>query len=94
MKKIIAAVNVSLLALAVGVAGAAPAQTTKSTSTHPVKSASSSASKAKASKPLTHTVSGTLESFDPTAKGPGYTWHCHILDHEDNEMMRPYLVAK
>ncbi len=27
--------------------------------------------------------------FDPT-KGPGYVWHCHILDHEDNEMMRPY----
>lgn len=22
--------------------------------------------------------------------GPGYVWHCHILDHEDNEMMRPY----
>jgi len=30
--------------------------------------------------------------FDPTASGPGYAWHCHILDHEDNEMMRPYLV--
>jgi FtsP/CotA-like multicopper oxidase with cupredoxin domain len=30
-------------------------------------------------------------SFDPTA-APGYAWHCHILDHEDNEMMRPYLV--
>jgi FtsP/CotA-like multicopper oxidase with cupredoxin domain len=30
-------------------------------------------------------------SFDPTT-GPGYAWHCHILDHEDNEMMRPYLV--
>jgi spore coat protein A len=29
--------------------------------------------------------------FDPTV-GPGYVWHCHILDHEDNEMMRPYLV--
>ena len=28
-------------------------------------------------------------AFDPTA-GPGYVWHCHILDHEDNEMMRPY----
>ena len=28
-------------------------------------------------------------AFDPT-KGPGYVWHCHILDHEDNEMMRPY----
>jgi FtsP/CotA-like multicopper oxidase with cupredoxin domain len=26
--------------------------------------------------------------FDPT-NGPGYVWHCHILDHEDNEMMRP-----
>ncbi len=41
--------------------------------------------------------------FDPTALigtvdfagnpgGPGYVWHCHILDHEDNEMMRPYAV--
>jgi FtsP/CotA-like multicopper oxidase with cupredoxin domain len=28
-------------------------------------------------------------SFDPT-QGPGYVWHCHIVDHEDNEMMRPY----
>jgi spore coat protein A, manganese oxidase len=33
-----------------------------------------------------------LYSFDPT-KGPGYVWHCHIIDHEDNEMMRPYKVA-
>src|SRR5437588_388770 len=31
-----------------------------------------------------------LYSFHPT-KGPGYVLHCHILDHEDNEMMRPYL---
>jgi spore coat protein A len=24
---------------------------------------------------------------------PGrYVWHCHILEHEDNEMMRPYQV--
>ena len=22
-----------------------------------------------------------------------YVWHCHIIDHEDNEMMRPYLVV-
>jgi spore coat protein A, manganese oxidase len=22
-----------------------------------------------------------------------YTWHCHILDHEDNEMMLPYKVT-
>jgi spore coat protein A, manganese oxidase len=23
-----------------------------------------------------------------------YVWHCHILEHEDNEMMRPYDVIK
>jgi spore coat protein A len=28
--------------------------------------------------------------FDPD--GHGYVWHCHIIDHEDNEMMRPYRV--
>jgi FtsP/CotA-like multicopper oxidase with cupredoxin domain len=22
-----------------------------------------------------------------------YVWHCHILDHEDNEMMLPYEVV-
>ncbi|MFB3889867.1 MAG: multicopper oxidase family protein [Candidatus Bathyarchaeia archaeon] len=33
-----------------------------------------------------------LYSFDPTI-GPGYVWHCHITDHEDNEMMRPYKVT-
>lgn len=33
-----------------------------------------------------------LYSFDPTS-GPGYVWHCHILDHEDNEMMRPYQLT-
>jgi FtsP/CotA-like multicopper oxidase with cupredoxin domain len=26
------------------------------------------------------------------AGGPGYVWHCHIVDHEDNEMMRPMLM--
>jgi FtsP/CotA-like multicopper oxidase with cupredoxin domain len=30
--------------------------------------------------------------FDPT-KGPGYVWHCHILDHEDNDMMRPMQIV-
>jgi FtsP/CotA-like multicopper oxidase with cupredoxin domain len=33
-------------------------------------------------------------AFDPNAPvspgNPGvYVWHCHITDHEDNEMMRP-----
>jgi FtsP/CotA-like multicopper oxidase with cupredoxin domain len=42
--------------------------------------------------------------FDPTATlgtkdsfgfpgGPGYVVHCHILDHEDNDMMRPYQLS-
>ena len=21
-----------------------------------------------------------------------YVWHCHMLEHEDNEMMRPYVI--
>jgi spore coat protein A len=32
-------------------------------------------------------------SFDPNAGGHGYVWHCHIVDHEDNEMMRPFAVV-
>jgi len=28
--------------------------------------------------------------FDPSAANGYYVWHCHITDHEDNEMMRPY----
>ncbi|KAH7404032.1 hypothetical protein KP509_15G007300 [Ceratopteris richardii] len=31
--------------------------------------------------------------FDPTGE-PGYAYHCHILDHEDNIMMRPYMLVK
>jgi FtsP/CotA-like multicopper oxidase with cupredoxin domain len=34
-----------------------------------------------------------LYPFDPT-DGPGYVWHCHIIDHEDQDMMRPYKVSK
>jgi FtsP/CotA-like multicopper oxidase with cupredoxin domain len=45
-----------------------------------------------------------LFAFDPSAGldvkddgfgypgGPGYVWHCHILDHEDNEMMRALFI--
>ena len=35
------------------------------------------------------TQEGTPFSFDATAE-PGYVWHCHIVEHEDNEMMRPF----
>jgi spore coat protein A len=35
-----------------------------------------------------HTVTRILVPF---VGYPGrYVWHCHILEHEDNEMMRPY----
>lgn len=44
-------------------------------------------------------------TFDPTAPlgvkndgfgfpgGPGYVHHCHIVDHEDNDMMRPLEIS-
>ncbi len=33
-------------------------------------------------------------AFDPSGNNfeYGYVWHCHIVDHEDNEMMRPNVV--
>lgn len=40
------------------------------------------------------TVAGTnYFAFDPTT-GPGYEFHCHIVDHEDNEMMRPFIPRR
>jgi len=46
-----------------------------------------------------HVPVGTLATFTfdpsaPVASGkPGvYVWHCHITDHEDNEMMRPDVI--
>lgn len=44
-----------------------------------------------ASGPGAASPGANLFSFDPTV-GPGYVWHCHILDHEDNEMMRPMAI--
>jgi len=44
--------------------------------------------------PLKGVVQGqNAFTFDPT-QGPGYVEHCHILDHEDNEFMRPLLITK
>jgi FtsP/CotA-like multicopper oxidase with cupredoxin domain len=36
---------------------------------------------------------GSAFGFDPT-QGPGYLWHCHIVDHEDNVMMRPFKIVR
>jgi spore coat protein A len=33
-----------------------------------------------------------LYAFEPYSNTSPYVWHCHIIDHEDNEMMRPYAV--
>lgn len=45
-------------------------------------------------------VTRVIQRFDlphGTPVTPGqeflYVWHCHILEHEDNEMMRPYKVV-
>ncbi len=32
-------------------------------------------------------------AFDPHSDLSPYVFHCHIVDHEDNEMMRPYAVT-
>jgi len=33
-------------------------------------------------------------SFPDDVTGPGYVWHCHILGHEDHDMMRPLAVVR
>jgi len=45
-------------------------------------------------------VTRVIQKFDlpkGTRVTPGqefrYVWHCHMLEHEDNEMMRPYNVT-
>jgi len=37
------------------------------------------------------TVTRIIIPFEPYSGR--YVWHCHILEHEDNEMMRPYEVV-
>lgn len=35
---------------------------------------------------------GAVTAFQTSFTGP-YVWHCHILEHEDNEMMQRYVIA-
>ena len=40
------------------------------------------------------TYPGEITRVKARFDNPGfYVWHCHILEHEDNEMMRPYHVG-
>lgn len=41
--------------------------------------------------PIDATPDKLLLPFDPSL-GPGYVWHCHIIDHEDMSMMRPLVI--
>jgi FtsP/CotA-like multicopper oxidase with cupredoxin domain len=43
--------------------------------------------------PASAPIAGGAFPFDPGSNGQGYVWHCHIIDHEDNEMMRPTKVT-
>jgi FtsP/CotA-like multicopper oxidase with cupredoxin domain len=37
---------------------------------------------------------GQVTRVRATFSTPGqYVWHCHIVEHEDNEMMRPYRIG-
>jgi FtsP/CotA-like multicopper oxidase with cupredoxin domain len=37
---------------------------------------------------------GQITRIKATFATPGqYVWHCHIVEHEDNEMMRPYRIG-
>jgi FtsP/CotA-like multicopper oxidase with cupredoxin domain len=50
--------------------------------------------------PVGTAASNLYYPFDPTGFDAAtntpyffnYVWHCHIIDHEDNEMMRPAAV--
>ncbi|WOP17375.1 multicopper oxidase family protein [Raineyella sp. LH-20] len=44
------------------------------------------------SAPVGSTGAAAAFPFDPSGN-EGYVWHCHIIDHEDNEMMRPDKVV-
>jgi hypothetical protein len=43
-------------------------------------------------KPINATAAQLVYPFDPSL-GPGYVWHCHIIDHEDMDMMRPMPIS-
>ena len=37
---------------------------------------------------------GEVTRIKATFRGPGqFVWHCHVLEHEDNEMMRPFRIG-
>lgn len=45
-------------------------------------------------KPVNALPADLYYPFDPSGNNfeYNYVWHCHIVDHEDNEMMRPDVI--
>ncbi len=37
------------------------------------------------------TITRIVARFD---RAGNYVWHCHILEHEDNDMMRPLVITE
>jgi len=35
----------------------------------------------------------TAASISPSPQPQSYVHHCHIVEHEDNDMMRPFTVT-
>lgn len=42
--------------------------------------------------PFGANAAGSVTAFQASFTGP-YVWHCHILEHEDNDMMQRYVIA-
>ncbi|MEC5189973.1 MULTISPECIES: multicopper oxidase family protein [unclassified Arthrobacter] len=42
--------------------------------------------------PFGANAGGSATAFQTSFTGP-YVWHCHILEHEDNDMMQRYVIA-
>ena len=41
-----------------------------------------------------HAYPGQVTRLKARFTTPGqFVWHCHIVEHEDNEMMRPYRIG-
>ena len=41
--------------------------------------------------PFGANAAGSVTAFQISFAGP-YVWHCHILEHEDNDMMQRYVI--
>lgn len=43
--------------------------------------------------PFGANIAGGLQPAFQSSYTGNYVWHCHILEHEDNDMMQRYVIA-